>query len=55
LEWGRPVLRMSFAQYEMLCRIFPDFKPGGDHVARRRVIEQIARDPDFRALVIGKA
>jgi hypothetical protein len=55
LEWCRPVLRMSFAQYEMLQRIFPDFKPGGDHVARRRVIEKIASDPDFRALVIGKA
>jgi hypothetical protein len=55
LEWGRPVLRMSFAQYEMLQRIFPDFKPGGDPAARRRVIEKIASDPDFRALVIGKA
>lgn len=55
LEWGRPVLRMSFAQYEMLRRIFPDFAPGGDPVARRRVVERIARDPEFRAFVIGRA
>lgn len=55
LEWGRPVLRMSLAQYEWLQRVFPDFKPGGDPVARRRIIEKICRDPGLRALVIGRA
>lgn len=55
LAWCRPVLRMSMAQYTMLCRVFPDFRPGGDPVARRRILQTIARDPDFRDLVIGKA
>lgn len=54
LSWGRPVLRMSMAQYEMLCRKFPDFRPGGDPVARLKIMRTIARDPDFRDLVIGK-
>jgi hypothetical protein len=55
LSWGRPVLRMSLAQYEMLQRVFPDFKPGGDPVARRRVVEKISKDPEFRDFVIGRA
>jgi hypothetical protein len=53
-EWCRPVLRMSLAQYEHLCRLFPDFRPGGDQVERRRVIERICRDPDYRDLCLGK-
>jgi hypothetical protein len=54
-EWCRPVLRMSLAQYEHLCRLFPAFRPGGDQVERRRVVERICRDPDYRDLCMGKA
>lgn len=53
-EWCRPVLRMSLAQYEQLCQFYPDFRPGGDQAARRRVVERICRDPDWRDLVLGK-
>src|SRR5262245_58655145 len=54
VEWARPVLRLSLAQYEHLCRLYPGFRPGGDQVERRRVVERICRDPDFRDLVIGE-
>lgn len=53
-DWYRPTMRMSIAQYEHLCREYPAFRPGGDQAERKRVIERICRDPDYRNLVLGK-
>jgi len=56
LEWGRPALRMSWAQYHFFLRLYPELDPRNraDSKTRRDRWRRICNDVDFRDLAVGK-
>ena len=53
LAWGRACFRMTLAQYHSLIKKYPGLA-SPDQSENARAWERLARDPDYRDIVIGK-